>query len=189
MVEGVDLSPDAAASAKRLFDIDVSVGQLSDVKLEPESFDYVHLSHVVEHFFNPIEELRKVTQLLKPGGRVYIEVPNAQGYGANKSGIFWYGWDAPRHLFTFSPNNLRLAAENSGLEVEKLATIFSDYFPWAMTYEHEDQTGEMLKTRPFVSNEQMNMWKKNRADASAAYVNDPLSGDFISCWLFKPLTE
>jgi SAM-dependent methyltransferase len=186
-VLGVDLSSIAAKTAKDLFDIDVMVGQLSEVELKSESFDYIHLSHVVEHFFDPVEELKRIAQLLKPDGRAYVEVPNSEGCGAKASGAFWYGWDPPRHFFTFSPHNLKLAAEDAGLNVEKLTTIFSDYFQWAITYEHEDATGEMLAIRPSVPAAESMRLRNLRKKASDTFARDALSGDFISCWLSKPV--
>jgi len=56
-VVGADSSPHAARTAKEDFDIDVFVGQLADAPFPEESFDYVHLSHVVEHFYDPLETM------------------------------------------------------------------------------------------------------------------------------------
>lgn len=39
------------------------------------NFDLVHMNHVLEHFFDPMEALRRVRGLLKPGGVLYCEVP------------------------------------------------------------------------------------------------------------------
>jgi 2-polyprenyl-3-methyl-5-hydroxy-6-metoxy-1,4-benzoquinol methylase len=41
-----------------------------------ELYDVVHLKNVLEHILNPDEYLQLCHQLLKPGGILYIEVPN-----------------------------------------------------------------------------------------------------------------
>jgi len=44
--------------------------------------DFVVLAHVLEHFANPIAAARRVTESLRPGGIVYIEVPHVpRDYG------------------------------------------------------------------------------------------------------------
>lgn len=39
-------------------------------------FDWISLIHVVEHFHDPRNDLRRIQQLLKPGGRIFIQVPD-----------------------------------------------------------------------------------------------------------------
>ncbi|MEK7855919.1 MAG: class I SAM-dependent methyltransferase, partial [Acidobacteriota bacterium] len=96
-VLGVDMSQQAAEKAREAFGIEVLVGQIEEAGLARHSFDYIHLSHVVEHFFDPLKAMKLVADLLKPGGTLYMEVPNAGGIRAELSGEYWYGWDAPRH--------------------------------------------------------------------------------------------
>lgn len=184
-VQGVDLSPFAADQAKKLFGIDVFVGELDEVPFDFESFDYVHLSHVVEHFFDPLSALQKIYDLMKPGATVYIEVPNAESIAAKLSGEYWYGWDVPRHLFTFSPSNLELVLKRSGLEVVKTKTVLANYFRWADTFELEEESGVKLSIRPL--NEECEKSRNNWKIASRHYSDDPMVGDFISCWARKPL--
>lgn len=45
-----------------------------------EKFDEIHMTHVLEHFpmAKTIKVLELVRDLLNPGGRLYIEVPNFQ---------------------------------------------------------------------------------------------------------------
>lgn len=38
-------------------------------------FDRISLIHVVEHFFSPCEELTEIRKLLKPGGKLFVQVP------------------------------------------------------------------------------------------------------------------
>lgn len=48
-----------------------------DVNQYREKFDFVILRHVAEHFLNPTESFQKISQVLAPGGLLYVAVPNA----------------------------------------------------------------------------------------------------------------
>ena len=146
-VNGVDLSAHAVAAAKQNFDIDVFHGQLDDAPFPAETFDYIHLSHVVEHFFDPLKTMKKVRDLLKPGGIIYIEVPNAASVSVKISKEFWYGWDPPRHLFMFTPETLDSLLQKAGLKRIKVRTRMWNSFDWAYAYKQEDVSGKIEPER------------------------------------------
>jgi len=43
-----------------------------------EKFDLITLFHVIEHFYNPIVELKRILKLLGPGGILLVETPNSE---------------------------------------------------------------------------------------------------------------
>lgn len=47
---------------------------------DPESFDLLHASHLVEHLYNPKQSLRDWVDLLKPGGYLLFTVPDVGAY-------------------------------------------------------------------------------------------------------------
>ena len=61
-------------------DIDVILinDSIEKVEFAAETFHLVIMSAVLEHFYEPDKVLRKVSQILKPGGIVFIEVPNSE---------------------------------------------------------------------------------------------------------------
>lgn len=184
-VAGIDLSPQAAKVAKKLFDIDVFIGQLEECPFPDETFDYVHLSHVLEHFFDPLESMKKVFSLLKKGGIVCIEVPNGEGFGAKISKDYWYGWDAPRHLFTFTPKTLKLLVEQAGFKVNKIRTKVWNSYDWAETYKQEEKSNKRLEQRPpMFPDNKVKIFGQNTF-ASLFHKFAPQSGDFIRCWISK----
>lgn len=186
-VSGLDLSPFAAKQAKELFDIDVFNGALEVAPFPAETFDFIRLSHVLEHFFDPLTSLEKVHFLLKSGGKAYVEVPNAIGFGAEAYGQHWYGWDAPRHLFMFSPETLRAAIEKSGLKISKLETIWWDFSEWSMTFKYEDDFGEKIPNRPLVSDADRAKVDDYKLKGKQQCATDGKSGDLIRCWVYKPV--
>ena len=73
-------SPACVEATLRLAKGDAWVGTLSAIPGEAGSFDGIILSHVMEHVRNLAAAMDLVHRLLKPGGWVYIEVPDASRY-------------------------------------------------------------------------------------------------------------
>jgi len=122
-----------------------------------------------------------VRTLLKPGGLTYVEVLNAAGVGAQMSGEYWYGWDAPRHLFTFTPETLEKTLTEAGLEVTKIKTRVWDSFSWASTYVREEKTSEKLANRPSAEGGDYLKVLEQGVAARAKHLLKPLDGDLICC--------
>ncbi|HEY3137904.1 MAG TPA: class I SAM-dependent methyltransferase, partial [Blastocatellia bacterium] len=150
-VMGVELNSRAALTAKRLFDIEVFVGELKNVAFQPASFDFIHMNHVIEHMVDPVDQLRVVAELLKPGGRLYIGTPNVESLNRKRSGPHWIHWDPPRHLHLFSPETLRLALHKAGLVVTSLRTAIENHYIWEDTYRREEHMHARLTDRPYSS--------------------------------------
>lgn len=104
---------------------DVHVGLFDPSLYEPEFFDYVTMDQVIEHIVDPIQTLRGVRTVLRPGGTAILTTPNASSLGARVFGRRWINWHTPYHLQFFTPGSLRRAAENAGLEVTSVKTITS----------------------------------------------------------------
>ena len=119
---GVDVSAAAAAAAERAYGISVRVGEIMACRPEDGRFDFINMSHVIEHMYDPLGALRSAKELLSGDGEIYVETPNAASRNARVMGPYWYPWDAPRHLYLFDPITFRLLASNAGLVVRRLET-------------------------------------------------------------------
>jgi SAM-dependent methyltransferase len=111
----------------------VHVG-LFDPAVYPQAyFDYVTMSQVIEHMADPLQALRGVARILKPGGTAVLSTPNAEGWGARVFGRRWINWHAPYHLQFFSSRSMELAAQQAGLSVERALTLTPSawlHFQW-----------------------------------------------------------
>lgn len=94
------------------------VVKLSDNSWDSE-FDHISLSHVLEHVPDPKSLLYRAFQWLKPGGGLYVELPNADATGLSIFGRFWRGLEAPRHFALPSKAALVDAAERIGFLVDR----------------------------------------------------------------------
>jgi 2-polyprenyl-3-methyl-5-hydroxy-6-metoxy-1,4-benzoquinol methylase len=66
-------------------------------------YDYIFASHVVEHLIDPVGTLKVMHRALKPGGRIFIFVPNAKAASrqlAVKMGLY-------ESVYDLTPNDVR----------------------------------------------------------------------------------
>jgi SAM-dependent methyltransferase len=122
-LEAVELDAGARQQAAALQLCPVHAGHLPDaVPLAAHSFDLVCLLDVLEHVADDEGALRRVAQLLAPGGRALVTVP-AYGW-------MWSGHDeAHHHHRRYTAGALRTLATQAGLVVHRLGYFNSLLFP------------------------------------------------------------
>jgi 2-polyprenyl-3-methyl-5-hydroxy-6-metoxy-1,4-benzoquinol methylase len=120
---GVVLSERDAVIARSLSPATVHCAAFEDVAFD-EQFDVITCSHALEHAEDPLDWLRRMRALLKPGGVLFIAVPNVLRPHGPLTRTF-----QRQHLYYFSPQTLPLAVVQAG------------FAPWQVrTYAHEDVT-------------------------------------------------
>lgn len=72
---GIEASSDGANAAARQ-GLPVARGLAEYLPFADNSFDIVHSNHVFEHLEDPMLAVQEIRRVLKPGGLVFIEVPN-----------------------------------------------------------------------------------------------------------------
>ncbi len=87
---------------------------LEQAGLAPESFDAITLWDVLEHVPDPAGFMRLCRELLKPGGKLFVNVPDLDSFEAQTLGKRWPLLLA-EHLNYFNRESLRLCAEKAGL--------------------------------------------------------------------------
>jgi 2-polyprenyl-3-methyl-5-hydroxy-6-metoxy-1,4-benzoquinol methylase len=115
-LSGTDFSIDATRGIDRRIDLRICAS-LGEAGFEPESFDAIVIWHVFEHLVDPRAELDQITSLLKPGGRLFIAVPNFESFQARIFGPDWFHLDPPRHLYQFTERGLRAMLERNDFEI------------------------------------------------------------------------
>jgi len=115
-VYGLDLNAAACEEAGRR-GLEVFQGQLFDLPYPDHSFDVLTMWDVLEHLHDPLSNLKRVAQLLKPGGRFTVTLPNPDGLDFRIFGRIWTGLDVPRHLYVFPRKTLMALFQKAGLDV------------------------------------------------------------------------
>ena len=121
-VHGVEISSGLSKYAREL-GLDVLQGEFLAADLPIGAFDLVCMFHVVEHFIDPAAALRKVHDLLAPGGVLFVETPNWSSIGALVRGPRWSHFIPPEHVTYLGPKSVSRLAESCGLSTVMCRTI------------------------------------------------------------------
>ena len=90
----------------------VAPGYLGTLPRRSE-YDFVLMVHVLEHLRSPSESLAHIRSLLRPGGRLYVEVPNAGAPHAAPGKMFHFA-----HIYNFTTDTLEMLAAKSRFRIE-----------------------------------------------------------------------
>jgi len=91
-----------------------SLSSMSEDSLNMNRFDIITGWHVLEHTHEPIEFVKAIYKMLKPGGKIVIEVPNADCLERYIFGKDWWSWMTPIHLQHFNKTSLKKVMLDSG---------------------------------------------------------------------------
>jgi len=123
---GTDLSQHIIDYAGREAGLELFCGELATASYPPEHFDAVFLRNVLEHVPGPVAMISEVRRLLRPGGLLWLLVPN--GYtelapfaAADRQGRV--ADDVQGHLNFFKPACFRDWLRRCGFEVEQIYTL------------------------------------------------------------------
>jgi 2-polyprenyl-3-methyl-5-hydroxy-6-metoxy-1,4-benzoquinol methylase len=123
---GIETSPTFAEYAARYSGAEVIQKSLEECAFPEGTFDAVVLGAVLEHLYNPGEVVREIARILKPGGALFIDVPNEAGLYFKLGNLYqrlrrrdWVVNLAPTfepyHVFGFTPKSLRALLAKNGL--------------------------------------------------------------------------
>lgn len=113
-VHGVDISSTAIEVAKKKYGLDLFCGTISDAPYAHNAFDLITAWSCIEHVPDPVEVVRTIGSLCKPGGWFVVKTPNSASFPATLFGDKWYHLDCPRHLFLLNPKTIRFLLERCG---------------------------------------------------------------------------
>lgn len=110
---GIEPDEDYSAYCRERLGLDVRTQTLEETDFPDGSFDFIRLSHVLEHMPDPVRSLKTLRRWLSDDGFLYLETPNIEAEAQRKmrGSMFHFG-----HIFNFNPSTLRLAAKLAGLE-------------------------------------------------------------------------
>jgi SAM-dependent methyltransferase len=127
-VVGVDLSETSIAKAKSRL-AEAYVADVTNPELYPffgaQRFDVIVFSDILEHLYDPADVLTRHFQLLAPGGRILISLPNVAIWNVRLElllGRFEYqdtGTLDRTHIRFFTRRTFRRFTQQAGLDVRK----------------------------------------------------------------------
>ena len=123
---GLEPSPQAVEVAHAAGNRWVLHGSLDAILHEgrlPEGpWDVIRMSQVLEHLPDPLGALGAIRDLLAPGGRLIVGVPNIRSLAARATHEAWDGLELPRHLVHYDRDSLRWVLALAGFRTTSLRT-------------------------------------------------------------------
>ena len=145
---GVEMTEDFIRVA-RSQGVEIEYSSIENCKSLDQTYDVVLLAAILEHLYDPMETLRRIKNALRPGGLLFIDVPNeasltmrignlymrarGKNWVVNLSPTF-----APFHVVGFSPTSLRNTLDSIGFEIHTLdVPKWRNALPRAVTTEQK----------------------------------------------------
>ena len=158
---GVDVSQDAVDYVKQKFGHEVKNETELD-NLPAQGFDVITQWHVLEHVHLLNERMQQLKRLLKPGGTMFIAVPNSNSWDAKHYKEFWDGYDVPRHLYHFNQKSFNLLMEKHGFKVVETKSMPFDAPYISMRSEvHKGNKFEFVRGAISGLRSTVSAWSKN----------------------------
>jgi 2-polyprenyl-3-methyl-5-hydroxy-6-metoxy-1,4-benzoquinol methylase len=114
-VTGVDFKDLSAHPS--LAGVEFHCGLFYEQPLAHGRFDLVTMWHFLEHDYDPLRTLATARDVLKPDGRLVIEVPRLDSLTFRLFGRRWPGVQAPQHTVLYDREALLRTVRQAGLEV------------------------------------------------------------------------
>lgn len=124
---GVEPNPVGYDLSKEKMKNNIFNKELSDCKFPDNYFDVITMWHVLEHIYDPNEELQEINRILKDDGILILSIPNIKSLGFRIAGKHWFHLDAPRHLCHFDPATISEILRKNGFEILKMNFPFVEY--------------------------------------------------------------
>jgi len=112
-ISGVELARGMAHQAEQVLGIPIpnSLDELSK-----NTFEVVTLWEVIEHLSQPVNQLQRLRNCLRPGGLLMLSTPNTGHWQAVREPEAWVGYRPPSHLLFFTSSTLEQLLKQAGFE-------------------------------------------------------------------------
>ena len=143
--QGIECSQYAASYGRQRWDLRIrSLCDLRDARLPDNHFDACVMIEVLEHLPQPRVTIAEVYRLLKPGGMLYLTVPNFASFRSILERENWSAVIPTGHLYYFTADSLAKMLTAVGFErlVNLTAPALFD------TQLEESRTSERLALKP-----------------------------------------
>ncbi len=117
---GMDVVPEAVQYGKNELKLNLKTGDYLEEPAPVNPFTDVFMWDVIEHLQYPDKFLRKISDELAPGGRIYITTGDFSALLARIQGKNWRMIHPPSHLHYFTKKSLIGLLENNGFSILKV---------------------------------------------------------------------
>jgi len=112
---GIEFSREAVALAKPEIQKRITIGDVNLLREQGgDLFDVVVAFDIIEHTQNPVEFLKEIGQILRPGGWLMLATPDTGHFLRYVMGSRWPMLQPMQHTYLFSKAAMQLALEMAG---------------------------------------------------------------------------
>jgi 2-polyprenyl-3-methyl-5-hydroxy-6-metoxy-1,4-benzoquinol methylase len=122
---GIEYDSEAVARLQQRWQLPVVAGDFLTAALPETRYDLVSMLEVLEHFHQPLAALKRAWTLLKPGGTLFVTVPNVASLEYRVWRADWVSLEPPLHLYHFDTTTLSLALRQAGFQIVSLQSSAS----------------------------------------------------------------
>ncbi len=126
-VQGIEPSPDARSFASKQYGLAVHEVNKWD-QFADGIFDVVSAWHVLEHVYQLEETAKQVKRILSPDGTFVVALPNCSSADADFYKQYWAAYDVPRHIWHFTPADVKRFFESKGFILKKVLPMPLDAY-------------------------------------------------------------
>ncbi|MFX0095649.1 MAG: class I SAM-dependent methyltransferase [Candidatus Hodarchaeota archaeon] len=101
-------------------------GDILSVEIN-DLFHVVTLNHVLEHLYHPKKVLKRIHDILEPGGALLIQIPRMDSIFPKIFRSYWFPLDLPRHVSHFSKHIVTKLLEDIGFRIISCFTYSGSY--------------------------------------------------------------
>lgn len=141
---GVEFLENEARYAREVKKLDVINAAFNEFDGKENDFDVVTLYNVFEHFNNPIESLKKMGKILKPGGWLVMEIPNFNSWQMKLFKAEWVDFDVPRHYFFYTEKTMREILTKNGFQIKTIDWTGNFFHPFSWVFSFPSMDPEIV---------------------------------------------
>lgn len=155
-LEGCDMDSGAIADSLAIHVAKLHINDADKPLPQKGSYDIITMLHSLEHMEYPLEALCDARRVLKPGGLLYVEVPNYDSFARRVWGGFWLPLFVPQHLTHFTRKGLKNVILMAGFKEQDIVKqngilsfkfeIFSCVYLW-LWYKFMNMISEAKKAK------------------------------------------
>lgn len=112
-VQGVEPS-ESHSRMGRAMGLNIHDGYFRTEDFQQDSFDFVLLSHVIEHIYDPKKFISDMLTIVRPGGIVLLITPNVESIASMLTGKFWVMFKPVDHVSMLGPTSLNFLKPSNG---------------------------------------------------------------------------
>lgn len=118
---GIDIADSMLEWGRRELGVPLEHATLADVAEPPGSLAAVTMWDYLEHSLDPVDDLRRVRDLLRPHGTLALSTGDAATIVARISGSRWHLLTPRHHNYFFTRATLRTLLEQTGFELVRVS--------------------------------------------------------------------